>query len=106
MGSDPGLSDLERLLKKLPSKYAVTVAVAERARQLESGSRGWATAAHAPPLRTAIEEIIDERVQVEIREEADEEEEAAAEGDGAEAEDGQEAEDEAKSGEDTEESGG
>ena len=67
-------SDLDSLLEKMPSKYSVTMAVAQRAKQLEGGARCFLDHGEQTPLTAAIEEIRLGKVAVGYLE-ADEEEE-------------------------------
>ena len=73
-------SDLDGLLEKLSSKYAITMAVAQRAKQLESGARHFLEhPGDYTPVTAAIEEITQGKVQVEIApEEKEETDEALA----------------------------
>lgn len=70
-------ADLEELLDKLPSKYAITMAVAQRAKQLEGGARHFLEQADDyTPVTAAIEEIRRGKVRIEIAPEDEEPEEA------------------------------
>lgn len=68
-------SDLDVLLEKLPSKYAMTMAVAQRAKQLEAGARHFLEhGGDYTPITAAIEEIRRGKVRIDILEEEDAEE--------------------------------
>jgi DNA-directed RNA polymerase omega subunit len=62
-------SDLEGLLGKLPSKYAIAVAVGERAKQLELGARPLVDPGNRPLLTVAIDEIRQDKVKLVILDE-------------------------------------
>ena len=62
-------SDLEGLLGKLPSKYAIAVAVGQRAKQLELGARPLVDPGNRPLLTVAIDEIRQDKVKLVILDE-------------------------------------
>jgi len=63
---------IDALLEKMPSKYAITMAVAERAKQLEGTKRALSEYHGQKPLTAAIADITQDKVVIEVRE-ADEE---------------------------------
>ena len=69
-------SDMEGLLDQLSSKYAVTMAVAQRAKQLEGGARCFLEPGEQhTALTAAMEEIRRGKLDFEYREEDEDEDE-------------------------------
>lgn len=72
--------NITELKKRVPGgKYALTRALAERARQLQNGATPLTTVKVANPLSTAIEEILEGKVTFEFKNEEETKQAAADE---------------------------